>query len=206
MSVLRNVNRSLQTERLDHDVTDAHMRNMTSSLFRAVVSGRMSRVRFLIGTAGVRSDVRNDLGQNLLVASLFASDNGQRRSMFNFLLKRCAVDCEKSDTTTGRDVITWAAILNRPEQVRRVNSVWYRISSAISGIPLGECCHPKPLLPHTARKKNIFVGGVVESVITAPVHWNTLLISSVGYMQIQLGLIRPVNLCNLYTWLKLEYY
>lgn len=88
---------------------------MTMSLFEAVVDGRLSRVRFLLGTAGLKADVRNDMGQNLLIAALHTADDKKRRRMFDYLLKR--LDRHGADVTTGRDVITWAAILNRPDQV-----------------------------------------------------------------------------------------
>lgn len=98
-------------------------RPMVAALFRAVIACRPSKVRFLL-TRGLDPQIENDLGQNLLVATLYISHSVLRKKMFKYLLRQWNVrSLGAVDKKTGRDVIHWAAYLGRDEQVTSTDRI-----------------------------------------------------------------------------------
>ena len=96
-------------------VAGVSRRSLADSLFKAVVHCNFHRTSLLL-RSGVSPRVRNDDGQNLLMAALYINNSPKRAKMFEYLTKKGARLCH-ADPTSGRDVLAWAAYLGRAEQV-----------------------------------------------------------------------------------------
>ena len=101
----------------DANATAASCRKLSHSCFKAVCGGRFQKVKFLLDN-GVSVKTRNERNQNLLVAALYINDDDKRSRMMSYLLQRGVAYRGCDDE--GRDVVAWACILGRPEQLQQV--------------------------------------------------------------------------------------
>ncbi|XP_076442133.1 uncharacterized protein LOC143281079 [Babylonia areolata] len=87
----------------------------SNNLFQAVLKGRVRSTEYLLDR-GTSVDGRNDYGFSVLTAALHVDNAKRRDTMFRLLLERGA-DPHFKDDTHERNVLHWACILGRAEQV-----------------------------------------------------------------------------------------
>ena len=85
------------------------------ALFAAVENGDRWRVNFLLNR-GVRINSKDSNGENVLVTALKIENDKKRYKMFRWLLSKGA-DIMTISKTSGRDILIWAAYLDRPAEV-----------------------------------------------------------------------------------------
>ncbi|KAL8588990.1 hypothetical protein ACOMHN_065772 [Nucella lapillus] len=86
-----------------------------NSLFQSVLRGRIRSTEYQLDR-GTAVDGRNDYGFSVLTAALHIDDKKRRDKMFRLLLQRGA-DPHFKDGTHDRNVLHWACVLGRAEQV-----------------------------------------------------------------------------------------
>ena len=101
---------------------------MVGTVFQGVSTGHIRQLRLLL-RSGLNVNIKNEKGQNLLMAALEAEDPDKRHRMFKMLLRKGA-NVFGVDPTTGRDVLLWACVLNRPEEVKLI------LKEGMSGLDL----------------------------------------------------------------------
>ena len=88
---------------------------MSRGLLEAAEEGVMWKVRYLL-EHGLSIHSRNDRGEGLLVCVLRVKITKQRHKLFRWLLRQGA-DPRMVDKVTGRNVLGWAACLDRGDQM-----------------------------------------------------------------------------------------
>lgn len=91
---------------------------MTGLAFHTVSIGLTRQVKLLL-RSGLNVNIKNDKGQNLLVAALKIENPEKRYRMFRMLLTK-GVNMFSVDPSTGRDVLIWACALNRHREMALV--------------------------------------------------------------------------------------
>ncbi|KAK3590968.1 hypothetical protein CHS0354_034539 [Potamilus streckersoni] len=88
---------------------------LANNLFHAVYKCRLKKIKYLLDN-GFNINTKNDYGYNVLVAALHIENSTNRAKMFRCLLDRNA-DPFETDPKHNRDVLAWACLLGREEQV-----------------------------------------------------------------------------------------
>ena len=91
---------------------------MTNRFHEAVARCRVQQVKSML-SSGVAINCKNSQGEPVLLQALRIDSAIKRRRMFTFLLHHGA-DGLDVDTNTGRDVLTWACVLARTDQVKHL--------------------------------------------------------------------------------------
>ena len=91
---------------------------MANALFHAVQTCRFRRVQVLFAN-GLKPNIKNDNGLNLLMAALSIEDNDKREKMFGYLVKK-GVDPHYVERATKRDVFSWVVCAGKFHQVRQL--------------------------------------------------------------------------------------
>ena len=91
-----------------------------TSLFAAVENCDQWRANFLLDR-GIRVNMKDSNGENVLVTALYIEHDKKRHNMFRWLLSKGA-DIMTISKTSGRDILLWATYLNRTAEVNLILS------------------------------------------------------------------------------------
>ena len=89
---------------------------MSRGLTQAILSGRFTHVKYLVDS-GICLNLKTLKHESVLITALKIGDFNKRIRFFGFLISRGA-DCCAVDTLAGRDVLSWACVLQRTEEIK----------------------------------------------------------------------------------------